>query len=796
MDQDESLRTLYRRIKLQDSASTIDSRLSDEETSRAVVKPCVSFNTVPLPVKHTIMDEYDQDFPGVQLFPQEYTMEEYYDNESGYATDDNQNYMLHNGYITPELVDRLNRNAATRSSSPPPLDREYPSPNKSKNLSSKQQANITKMFKIARNGKIVREDYPSRPTLVNDAFIINRDLNNWHKKWIERRDTIDARREKPDETFRYPLLLFPESAQKQAVPMMGTDYKPLTKEQRKKEKIIHKKLESTNVPRVVLCHINGRRHTWVALDWAIRKLNGDTDHLIVLANVPRIRNGRNDNGYSMSRSRSRSLSRSRSRTRDVYPRKARDKENMEASAFSLGQNEQENSMMHDQFMEWSSGYPKDDIENSLSNIFEYISVILPEGRSIKVTIEIVVGHTLTTLVDAVNAYQPDLMVASTLRWERTDNLILWKSNLLIDKLATTFPVPLFVVPARRMHLFENSLQEEFQQRQDSKQKESDDNVKIPVKNGINERKMGALGPPERRLVGADSFTAGFNMKRPSLSRSVSTPITEDVFENDSEADSDANSDLSSVRSDDDLDGYSVKEKLHMKARSFRTETSRMLQDLDDNKEITHSEAQIKKVEAIIKQTIKFSIEIEELSTDDEGEDESDAPGLSKLKRVITGGTVVNPANRHAKSMLSVLDNPSTQKKKRPIKKLSNAISSDRSAASSQIKFASGVKHGDGYNALGNTHSKPVIQVHSTSDTPSPKLTPVRSHNPARGSLKPVKSNSSLRRVKSNDSSQVLRKSPSNSSSSGGFMGLFKSRSKDGASSPSGSHKKKSSLKFW
>lgn len=795
MDQDESLRTLYRRIKLQDSESTIDSRLSDDEKSgsaKAKVKPCVSFNTVPLPVKHTVLDDYEQDFPGVQLFPQEYTMEEYYDNESGYATEDNQNYMLHNGYITPELVDRLNRSAATRSSSPPPLDREYPSPNKSKNLSSKQQVNITKMFKIARNGMIVREDYPSRPTLVSDALIINRDLNDWHKNWIKRRDTIDSRMEKAQETFQYPQLLFPESAHKPAVIMMGTDYKPLTKEQRKKEKIINKKLDSTNLPRVVLCHISGRRHTWVALDWAVRRLSNDTDHIIVLANIPKIRNGRSSSSNSMSRSRSRSISRSRSRSRDVFSR--RSKENQ--SSFSLGQDENENSMKHDQFMEWASGYPKEGIEETLANIFEYISVILPSGRSVKVTIELVVGNTLTSIVDAVNAYQPDLMVASTLRWERTDNLILWKSELLIDKLATTFPVPLFVVPARRMHLFENSIQDSFLRKKVVKEKET--KTQNPQANETNARKMGTLGPVERRLVGADSFTAGFNLKRPSLGRSVSTPIAEEAIENDSEDDSGANTDSSSMISEDDLAGYSMKERLHMKARHFRTETSRMLQELEDSKEITHSEAQIKKVEAIIRQTVKFSIEIEDLSTDEEGDEDSDAPGLSKLKRVITGGTVVNPTNRQTKSMLSVLDTPNSKKKKRPIKKLHEKISSDRSTSS--IKFATGVKNGDGNNALGNSvHGRPQIQVHAASENSSPRLTPVRSHNQSshRNSLNPMKSSSSLRRVKSNDSSGISQsKKSSSGSGSSGFMGLFKSRTKDGASSPSSSGKKKSGLKFW
>lgn len=789
----------------------VDGRKKQRSVSvraNAKVRPCVSFNTVPLPSKHTLLDEYEQDFPGVQLFPQEYTMEEYYDDESGYVSEDNQNYMLHNSYITPEIVERLNKNATTRSSSPPPLDREYPSAGKQKKMSSKQQANITKMFKIAKNGRIVREDYPSRPTLVNDAFILNRDLNDWHNTWRSRRHTIEQRKEDLSETFEYPQLLFPQQTKpSEPVIMMGEDYKPLTKEQRKKEKIIHKKIESTSGPRVVLCHISGKRHTWVGLDWTIKRLSNDGDHIVVLAHIPRMISSRR---LITSASASRSRSRTRSRSRDVN-RKAYNKGDYEASAFSLGQDNNENLNKHEDFVEWASGYSQEDVETTMENIFDYIANILPEERSVKITVEVVVGAALHTIIDATNAYQPDLMVASTLRWERTDNLVLWKSNLLIDKLATVFPLPLFVVPARRMFLFEHGLEEESKQIEISLEKE---NIEMEKENNVTgdiveseadkkivpPKRIGTIGPPERRLVGADSFTAGFNMKRPSLGTSVSAPIAENVFEEESgsETGSDVDSELSDLSSDEGNDKLTVREKLHLKARSYRLQTAQYLKDLDNNKSISHEEIQIKKVETIINQTIKFSLAIEDLGSES---DDDDDVGLTKLKRVITGGAVLNPQSGSKKSMLSVLDNPKTTRKKKSLSATTSGVSGNRVPRSSQIKFASSVKHKDGNNALGNSvvHTKPQIQVHAASEDSSPKLTPIRSYNTGssnQAGLKTMKSNNSLRRVKSNDSSRISQssKKSSSSTSSGGFMSLFKGKSKERSESPSS--KRKSGLKFW
>lgn len=69
-------------------------------------KPCVSFDTVPIssPSKDSLIErEYPSyDFPGVQIPPELYTMDEWYDTESGYATSDNSGYFIHNNYVTSD----------------------------------------------------------------------------------------------------------------------------------------------------------------------------------------------------------------------------------------------------------------------------------------------------------------------------------------------------------------------------------------------------------------------------------------------------------------------------------------------------------------------------------------------------------------------------------------------------------------------------------------------------------------------------------------------------------------------
>ena len=139
-------------------ASILDSTSSVKRKGRGTNEkyiPCVSFNTVPRSEASSPSDEEKREFPGVQL-PADYTMEEYYDDESGYTSDNNVDYFSGNGYSGGSRREGSSASPG-RYSSPPPA--------------SRRNIKIGRMFKISENGKIVREDYPTTPTDINLSLI-------------------------------------------------------------------------------------------------------------------------------------------------------------------------------------------------------------------------------------------------------------------------------------------------------------------------------------------------------------------------------------------------------------------------------------------------------------------------------------------------------------------------------------------------------------------------------------------------------------------------------------------------
>jgi len=161
----------YSPLKVRPTDSTTVDAQRKQYPYKAM-KPCISFNTVPVVNANAkrIDRLYKQDFPGVQ-FPTDYTMEEYYDNESGYAGDNNNQYNLHNQY----LLNNLN-SVSTHMAGRQPSPTRFPSLGSSpaiatggggKRQQSHKSIQLTEMFKIAKNGKIVREDYPTKPTIQN-----------------------------------------------------------------------------------------------------------------------------------------------------------------------------------------------------------------------------------------------------------------------------------------------------------------------------------------------------------------------------------------------------------------------------------------------------------------------------------------------------------------------------------------------------------------------------------------------------------------------------------------------------
>ncbi|CCF57575.1 hypothetical protein KAFR_0C05840 [Kazachstania africana CBS 2517] len=273
------------------------------------------------------------------------------------------------------------------------------------NLSQRQRQKKIKIY-FTEDGKCVRKDYPSRPCVVNNAIIRNKSHKLWLELWMLFKDQINYRLNNKERFFKFPNFLFRDGLHDEML-------QHIPDSKMRKRKILNLKTPIQKKPRTILCHINGRRHTWVSLDWMIKIFAKDVDHIIVITNIPK-----------------------------------------------LISSDKEQQHGYNKFY----GYDKDEIMDKMDNIFQYISTLLdsvPKPKITKVTIETMVGKTKKILIDAINNYHPDLLVFSTLKWERNSNLITWKnSKTLVNKVTSKFSIPVFVVPTRRMIRFHLELQKQ------------------------------------------------------------------------------------------------------------------------------------------------------------------------------------------------------------------------------------------------------------------------------------------------------------------------------------------------
>lgn len=485
-------RNMKRRMTNKDGSVSLESVLKrpdqDQVTERELKKkinspylqyrPCVSFDTVPVscPSKDSLIEKQypSYDFPGVQIPPELYTMDEWYDNESGYAANDNDGYFIHNDYVT-----------GPTSKSEPTTHRSR-SPTRITTFRQMQSK-----FKRTPGGKIVREDYPSRPTVDNDAMVINRAYDEWSPLWNKRRLQIDDRLMDRAKYFKHAELLFPDLRKDGKVDKVmskadAEEYENMTTKEKRRWLIMNKVIGYPNVPKTLLCHISGRKHTWVGLDYTIMKLAQDTDHVVIVANLPSLkkstplahkhlhhhhRHHHHANSHPKDQlSPSRSTDGTYSKTK-YFSGKEEDNIGIEngglglTKAKSLDSDIKENgedSASDSDYEEdpaWASGYDRITIEDKLNDILLYISVLLTKApKSIKVTVEIVIGKSAKILNDMVNVYMPDLFVMSK---KKMTSEIRWHSIHLTDKFLKHSPVPVCVVFAKPMYQFEVNLEKEF-----------------------------------------------------------------------------------------------------------------------------------------------------------------------------------------------------------------------------------------------------------------------------------------------------------------------------------------------
>ncbi|KAF6008139.1 hypothetical protein HII12_004249 [Brettanomyces bruxellensis] len=229
--------------------------------------------------------------------------------------------------------------------------------------------------------------------------------------------SLSRTRSSIDSTFRkYPTI-----------PIITHDAVTLTK----KHKLFDKLYSGQLKPRLpimpnrnILCYVSGRRHTWVAIDWCCNQFLEDGDTLVIIASIR----------PNWKRSLRRRLSSS--------------------SIFSTS-----HDLITDLNIKQSPEYTKIVTEN----LMKYVMAVLNPNKIIKITIELGVGNTKDVLKDMYSLYMPSIVVTSA-KPTAAPSTKSWLTSRISDRLVKNFPVPVVIVPAQNMDLFQTKLFEALDKR--------------------------------------------------------------------------------------------------------------------------------------------------------------------------------------------------------------------------------------------------------------------------------------------------------------------------------------------
>ena len=392
-------------------------------------KPVVSFDTVPLGSLSAA--NIDDNI----IAPEDYyTEEEWYDNETDEPYQDT--YVGYRGKnVNPQQYSSSSFQNVTSSSGD--------------------------LIKGLQKLKIL-EGYSTTPYINNSALIINkkhpqfdqfeRDIKRKKTTILKQRKyrlkTITNTNPSIDKRFRHGT---------NAASIDSTDVRARTLRK------INKEIGWNNQGRSILVHISGRRHSWVALDYAISNIVNNGDCLIVTCNLPK-----ENMAERMTRRKDRV-------NRKIKLQKLKSKlgSDVESSSTSSSgdddddadrrsgycSSDDEDELYDRNETHWKNGYTYNEVEEALNDILKYIHLILPFDKIIKLTCEITVDNTKDSLINAYNCYLPKLIVTTTKKWQHHEHIGDESSKLLADVLTSYFPIPIVVIPVKKSDLFENYIKE-------------------------------------------------------------------------------------------------------------------------------------------------------------------------------------------------------------------------------------------------------------------------------------------------------------------------------------------------
>lgn len=178
--------------------------------------------------------------------------------------------------------------------------------------------------------------------------------------------------------------------------------------------------------RVILVYLNGRKHTWVALDWILNKFieNGDTVIIVGAINL------------DFSHTRRRSYNSSYDNMAPKTPR---------------------TRMIQRNRPEY--------IKVIAKNIMSYAMEVINPNVLAKVTIELALGKTKQVMKEMYKLYEPNLVSTGTKpNLKISAPLRSWLSSKLTDRLVKNFPLPVIITPSANMSPFEKDLEQQVNSR--------------------------------------------------------------------------------------------------------------------------------------------------------------------------------------------------------------------------------------------------------------------------------------------------------------------------------------------
>ena len=428
---------------------------SDRTDTYLHLKHCVSFNTAPMRTENADekQKKYSTEFPGVQL-PKEYRGGNFLSDKyaiSRFLASSLREYPYSQSrteHLSFDTDGHSGGSGGSGSNFSSSLDKRS-----RRTEQGKKMMQMVRKFGITEEKKIVREDYPSRPSTTNDSIVISRESQGWPKVWKSRKDKYNERvdEDKFTKFFMYPEVLFKSEIdaeerlhKREAARWMDTDGDAqISKDTKRKIMVLSEVVGSTNLLELYCVVLTVGNNTWVALDWLVTMFIQRVDHIVIVTNLPAFR-------WSCSASRS-----SVSINQRGY--------NSEFDA-RVG-NDPNDGIQHNVWERvYERGYDRGMLKRTADKIWEYVETLLfiagangVRENPIKVTIEITIGKTMDTMCDMINIYTPDLIVVGNMN---TESLTKWKSQYFSDLVYSKYPIPVIEVPVLMMNAFEKTLARE------------------------------------------------------------------------------------------------------------------------------------------------------------------------------------------------------------------------------------------------------------------------------------------------------------------------------------------------